>query len=247
MLHFCYNQQKISRPVVESGYSLLIVEDDSTLRKELVEFLSDFFDTIMQSDNAEDGFDIFEKNNFDVLITDIQLPKSDGLSLVKKVKKRSPDQLIVVMSAYRDTEYFLRSIELGIFNFLLKPFTSQALMEMLFKVKKRLEENSKNHETPNTIELAENISYKVTSKILSIDGEEQKLTLKEDRLLFVLVKNMQSYLSDEQIALEVWGESSVASSTLRVLIKRLRDRLGYEDAIINLKGRGYRLNISQSL
>lgn len=227
---------------MESAYSLLLVEDDETLRYELAEFLTDFFSKIDQCDNAEKAFGLYEQCPYDVVITDIQLPRSDGLSLVKRIKKINPQQLIVVMSAYRETEYFLRSIELGIFNFLLKPFTSQSLMEMLFKVKKRLEDTS----TPNPrelskIELSKNITYSLQNKLLYIDQEEQILTQKEERLLYVLVKNMDGYLSDEQIALEVWGDTQIASSTLRVLIKRLRERLAYDDAIINLKGRGYRL------
>jgi DNA-binding response OmpR family regulator len=67
------------------------------------------------------------------------------------------------------------------------------------------------------------------------------LTKKEEKLLYLLIKHIDSHVSEEQMQKEIWENENVADSTIRVLIKRLREKLGYEDAIINLKGRGYKI------
>jgi len=179
---------------------------------------------------------------FDLVITDIRLPKQNGLSLVERIKKKTPAQMIVVMSAYRDVEYFVKSIELGIYGFLTKPFDSQKLISMMLKITSELEHKKMQTTHQHLVILAPNVVFDTQMKFLHVKNVAQELTQKEELLLALLVKNLNYFVPNEHIAEVVWQSDEVNSSTLRALIKRLRDKLGYDESISNLKGRGYKLS-----
>lgn len=223
--------------------SLLLIEDDASLREELSLFLSDFFDTIDVASTAEDGYEKFLTTSYDLVITDIQLPRQDGLYLVGKIKKRVPSQMVIVISAYQEVDYFLKSIDLGIYSFLTKPFNSQHLIHTMIKATTQLKHKKQPiEEKHDEIVLHQGIIYYPRTKSLHVKGIEEELTMKEELLLSLLVKNINHFVSVEHIAQEVWQSDEINSSTLRALIKRLRDKLSYDDAIVNLKNRGYKLN-----
>lgn len=220
--------------------SLLLVEDDTSLLEELRLFLSDFFDVIETATSAEIAYDKFMASPYDLVITDIQLPHQNGLMLVERIKKRIPTQTVIVISAYQEVDYFLKSIELGIYSFLVKPFGSQQLINTMIKVTSLLKNQHINNDN-SVIQLTKDIAFDSKTKALHVKGTLQELTEKEELLLNVLAKNINHFVTNEQITQVVWYSSDVNHSTLRALIKRLRDKLCYEDSIENSKNRGYKL------
>lgn len=219
--------------------SILLVEDDINLQKELKLFLEDIVESVDTTDNVEDALKLYKKSFYDIIITDIKLPHKNGLFLVKKIKEQRAEQIVIVMSAHQDVEYFLKSIELQIFSFLVKPFSSEELMKTLFKAINKV--SKKKFDKKEKIFLYDNITYDLNNRYLFIDDALIMLTQKEEELLYLLAKNIDGHISEEQIRQDIWGKDFVADSTIRVLVKRLRDKLSYNDAIINLKGRGYKL------
>lgn len=228
-----------------ANLSLLIIEDDTNLQIELQQFLENFFTNIDAVDNAEDAFKLYTQSPYDLILSDIELPNENGLSFIQKVKKQNPKQMVIVMSAYQETKYFLKSIELQIYSFLIKPFNSQELIETFIKVTQILEKEKEQEkiEDSNLLQLSKNIFVDTVNNYLYEGGSMIMLTQKEEKLLAILIKNLQGHVSEEQLKQAVWEDEDVADSTLRVLIKRLREKLGYEDAIMNFKGRGYKLQI----
>lgn len=224
--------------------SLLLVEDDSSLLEELNIFLSDFFDIIDVASSAEDAYEKYLSNTYDLVITDIKLPRQNGLFLVEKIKKRSPTQMVIVISAYQEVDYFLKSIELGIYCFLTKPFNSQHLINTMIKATAQIN-HSYVQQSNNLILLDQDITYSTTTKSLHVKGIAQELTVKEELLLALLVKNLNHFVRHEQIFQEIWQSDNVNHSTLRALVKKVRDKLNYQNAIVNLKNRGYKLNSNQ--
>lgn len=221
--------------------SLLLVEDDISLKEELGIFLSDFFNTIDTFGSAEEAYEHYLTTSYDLVITDIQLPKQNGLNLIEKIKKKNPSQMVIVISAYKEVDYFLKSIELGIFSFLTKPFDSQLLINTMIKATNYLQRQHTKNDSPNIIVLDKGISFDLKTKSLHVKGVVQDLTAKEELLLFILVKNANTFVRNEQLCNEIWQSDEVNNSTLRALVKRVRDKLGYEECIINLKNRGYKL------
>ena len=226
---------------MRSVLSLLLVEDDTSLCEELYEFLGDFFEIIEVTDNAEDAYEKFSTTSYDLVITDIQLPQQDGLALVEKIKKLKPTQYVIVISAYKDVEYFLKSIDLGIYSFLTKPFNSQHLINTMIKVTTLLQQQH-TKTSHNSLQLCPEVSFDTKKRELHVKGILVELTVKEELLLNLLARNIDVPVRNEQIMFEVWQNDIINESTLRALIKRLRDKLGYQDAISNLKTRGYKLN-----
>lgn len=226
---------------MRSALSLLLVEDDISLLEELYDFLGDFFHTIDSATSAEEAYEKFAIASYDLVITDIQLPKQNGLDLVEKIKKRKLSQYVIVISAYKEVDYFLKSIELGIYSFLTKPFDSQQLINTMIKVTTTL--HHLHHPVDTTImHLHPDVTFDSKTKELRVKSELSVLTLKEELLLNLLVKNIDVPVRNEQIMQEVWQSFDINDSTLRALVKRLRDKLNYDDAITNLKNRGYKLN-----
>lgn len=222
--------------------SLLLVEDDVSLAEELGLFLSDFFEHIDFVDNAEDAYEKYVTSPYDLVITDIRLPQQNGLYLVEKIKKKTPNQLVIVISAYTEVEYFLKSIDLGIYSFLTKPFNSQQLINTMIKVTALINHQQHSPEQKNNlIVLAHDVVFDTQSKALHVKDILQELTQKEELLLILLAKNINQFVRNEEIMEYIWQDDEPTSSTLRALVKRLRDKLGYEDAITNLKSRGYKL------
>lgn len=222
--------------------SLLLVEDDLSLLEELKLFLGDFFSDIITATSSEEAHKIFLERSFDLVITDIRLPQQTGLHLVEKIKKKVPEQRIIVMSAYKDIDYFLKSIELKIYGFLTKPFDSQKLISMMLKVTSELDQSKHKTLCEHRVQLSASSVFDTQTKSLHVNDVLQELTQKEEQLLALLVKHRNHFVSNELIAKMVWESDEVNNSTLRALVKRLRHKLGSEESIANLKGRGYKLN-----
>jgi DNA-binding response OmpR family regulator len=227
--------------------SLLLVEDDFSLREELTIFLKDFFEDIEVAADAYQAMAWYEKRAFDVVLSDIRLPGQNGLGLIEKIQKKNPKQIVIVMSAYKEVDYFIKSIELKVYGFLTKPFDSQKLISIMLKLTSELHNAKESISVSSSIELSSHVYFDTQTKLLHVNGVMQELTLKEEQLLLLLAKQPNYFISNELLCETLWGQSDVSSSTLRALVKRLRDKLGYEESITNLKGRGYRLNVHSSL
>lgn len=227
---------------MSGAFSLLLIEDDTCLLEELRIFLSDFFDTIHTATNSEDAYALFLERSYDAVITDIRLPGESGLKLVEKIQKHSKDQVVIVMSAYKEVDYFLKSIELKVYGFLTKPFDSQKLIAMMLRLSAELKGKRDNALLSTCVTLHEGIVFHTTEKLLYVQEQMQELTQKEEHLLTILVKNINYFVPNELLCEMIWGEAHISSSTLRALVKRLRDKLHYHESITNMKGRGYKLN-----
>ncbi len=227
-----------------NAFSLLLVEDDVCLLEELKLFLGDFFDTIDTAITAEAGYELFLEHSYDAIITDIQLPGQSGLKLVEKIQKQAKDQIVIVMSAYKEVDYFLKSIELKVYGFLTKPFDSQKLIAMMLKLTDEIKSKKAHDNTSALVSLSQGVVFDMQAKLLFVENEMQVLTQKEEHLLRILIKNMNYFISNELLCKAIWADEEISSSTLRALVKRLRDKLCYTESISNMKGRGYKLNVA---
>ena len=110
---------------------LLYVEDDLLLAKSTHETLQQFFNSVDVSYDGQEGFDSFKEAHYDIVLTDIMMPKLDGKEMSKKIKEFNPDQHIIVMSAHEDAEYLMELIEIGIHKFVKKPANIDRLFQAL--------------------------------------------------------------------------------------------------------------------
>lgn len=134
---------------ISSTYSVLYVEDDKDIANNLISYLSKLFDEVVYAQNGEEGLELYEQNRFDIVITDIKMPKVDGLEMAKKIKEVNPSQNIIIVSAYAEIENFLTSIKIGIDGYIVKPINyvdmNNTLYKTVFKIK-AFKENKKYEE-----------------------------------------------------------------------------------------------------
>jgi len=118
--------------------NLLYVEDDKHLVKEMTELFSNFFDDIEIAYNGEEALNLYKKEKFDIIISDIKMPKMDGIELSKQIKEIDSEQEIIIISAYNDSNKLMSLIKIGISDFILKPLDFQQFLQTILKVSKNV-------------------------------------------------------------------------------------------------------------
>ena len=217
---------------------LLIVDDEMRIR-ELIKKYAKFEG--YEVDEAADGMEALEKcrsNDYDLVILDIMMPELDGFSVCRELRKNRPVPVIILSA--RGEEYDrIHGFELGIDDYVVKPFSPRKLMMRVAAVLKRTGSIGKAEK-----EVYEHDGLRVdfTGRQVVLDGEALSLSPKEYDLLFYLVRNRGVALSRERLISQVWGMDFYGDDrTLDTHIKLLRKRLGrLSGRIVTLRGVGYR-------
>ena len=118
--------------------TILVVEDDSTTREAIVDFLDTFFENILSANNGEEGLKLYTSNKIDIVFTDINMPVLGGLDFIAKIRETNSSIPILILSAHTEADYFTQSIKYGVDGYLLKPFDMQQFLVVTSKVVKRI-------------------------------------------------------------------------------------------------------------
>ena len=216
---------------------ILVVDDEAKIRtiiKEYAEFEG------YEVAEAEDGMEAVEKvknEEFDIIVMDIMMPRLDGYSACKEIQKIK--KIPVIMLSARGEEYDkLFGFEIGIDDYVVKPFSPKELMARIRAVLNRA---NATHKSEDIIRY-QGLEINFTAREVKIDGEKVSMTPKEYDLLFYLVRNMNIALSREKLLAEVWGFALYGDDrTIDTHIKMLRNSLGpYRNLIVTLRGMGYK-------
>ncbi|MBR0416884.1 MAG: response regulator transcription factor [Firmicutes bacterium] len=217
---------------------ILIVDDEEKIRAVIKEYaLFNEYET----DEAEDGMqavDKCSKNDYDLIIMDIMMPKLDGFTAVKQIRKYK--DIPVIMLSARGEEYDkLHGFELGIDDYVVKPFSPKELMARCAAVLARKQGTRTDAEDVLT---SEGIVLNLAARTLEVDGEKIEITMKEFEILSFLMKNRNIAISRERMLSDIWGYDFYGDDrTIDTHIKNLRNRLGkYRDKISTVRGVGYK-------
>ena len=219
---------------------LLVVDDEIKIRaviKEYAEF--EGYDI----DEAGDGMEAIAKckaTDYDLVIMDIMMPKLDGYSAVKEIKKVK--NIPVIMLSARAEEYDkLFGFEIGVDDYVVKPFSPKELMARVNAVITRSKSNGVSN-VPQEKYVYEGLEIDMLGRNVYVDGEKKDLTPKEYELLQYFVLNKNIALSREKILNEVWGYDFFGEDrTVDTHVKMLRNNLGqYRDKIVTVRGMGYK-------
>jgi len=211
---------------------ILIVEDEMEIRNILKLYLLKEGYDVTEAEDGEVAIKLFYEKPFDLVILDIMLPKKDGWSVLREIKKYSSVP-VMILSARDDDEDELFGFEIGTDEYITKPFNNKILLARI----KALIKNTSNN-TDHIIELGK-IIINDTSHTVTVDGEEVILAPKE----YELLKNHKIALSRDKMLTEVWGYDFPGSDrTIDTHIKNLRKKLG-EECIKTVRGIGYKFEI----
>ncbi|ECZ6120964.1 response regulator transcription factor [Campylobacter jejuni] len=217
---------------------ILVVEDEIKTRESLINVLSERFSKVIGAQNGDEGLKKFKKFKPDLVITDIAMPIMDGLDMAREIKEISDDVPIVVLSAYSEKERLLRSIDIGIDKYLIKPVDIEELFKVLdYLIGEKIEANM-------LVKISEEYQFNKTKRTLICNGEEIVLTKKELAFISLLLKQPGALVLHEDIKKNVWIGEHVSDTAVRTFIKRVRDKVG-EDFIKNVPSLGYKININK--
>lgn len=222
---------------INKNIKILYVEDDEIARENGVEYLENFFEQIYAASDAIIALQLYEKYQPDIIITDIQMPKLNGLEFVKRIRQKDKKTQIIIITAFCDKDYLLKAIELGLVKYLVKPVKEKEFEEALFLCVNSLQEDNS-----NIVKLDVDSYFDSFNKNLVIKDEIIKLRAKEILFLELLIKNKNRYVSYEEIENYVWSDSVMTKDALKTLVKNLKTKIP-KDLILNLTNSGYKIDV----
>jgi len=217
--------------------TLLYVEDEEMIRQNAVEYLSRICHNVLEAKDGVEALEVYEKNKPDIIISDIKMPRMNGLEMASHIRKVDKETPIIIATAHTETEYLLKAVELQLIKYIVKPITSAKLTEALLLSVDYLTVKSK-----NILTLKDEILYDVLNKTLLINNKIIKLTKNEQLLLQLLAVNHQRAITYAEIESNIWDYEGMSMDALRSLVRTLRKKL-QGDFIENISGIGYRLTI----
>lgn len=230
---------------------ILFVEDDLSFREEFSELLNDIFPLLI--DTASDGDEALEKYKnyfetknafYDLVISDIQMPNTNGIELTKGLYEINSEQKIVVLSARNEFTYLVELLNLGIEHFFPKPIDYNRFLEELIEICRKVHSLKNRDKEEITFQISDSIYWNKNSKELYKNEELVHLTKTEIILLNKITQDNARLFTIEELYCTFWGSEHHEKATmdnLKNIISRLRKKVP-EISIQNLYGMGYKLN-----
>lgn len=216
---------------------ILIVDDEEMIRDVLREYVEFEGNEAYEAVDGMEAVKLCKENNYDLILMDVMMPYLDGFSAVKEIKK-SKDIPVIMLSARGEEYDKLFAFELGVDDYVTKPFSPKEVMARINAVTKRRAQKT----TGNEILKFEGLEIDMAGRNVYVDGAKAELTPKEYELLFYLVRNRGIALTREKLLCDVWGFDFFGDDrTVDTHIKMLRGNLkDYRKFIVTLRGLGYK-------
>ena len=218
---------------------VLIVDDEEMIRNVLKEYVEFEGNEAFEAADGMEAVRMCRDNDYDVILMDVMMPRLDGFSAVKEIRKTK--DIPVIMLSARGEEYDkLFGFEIGIDDYVTKPFSPKEVMARINAVTKR--RNADKEEAKSDVYKFEGLTIDMAGRNVYVDGEKAELTPKEYVVLFYFVKNRGIALTREKLLMDVWGFDFYGDDrTVDTHIKMLRSNLKqYRKFIVTLRGLGYK-------
>lgn len=226
---------------MEERLKLFLCEDDENLGMLLREYLqAKGYDTDLYTD-GEAGYKGFVKEKYDLCILDVMMPKKDGITLVKEIRAINTDIPIIFLTAKNMKEDILEGFKAGADDYITKPFSMEELVLRIEAIFRRVK--GKKTKDQQIYQLG-NIQFDTQKQILTINGENTKLTTKESELLALLCAHANDILERNHALKQIWVDDNYFNArSMDVYITKLRKLLKPDPSIeiINIHGKGYKL------
>lgn len=222
-------------------YKILVVDDEENIREVIKEYAEFEGHTVDEASDGMQAIEMAKANDYDIIVMDVMMPRVDGYTACKEIRKFK--QTPVLMLSARGEEYDkLFGFELGVDDYVVKPFSPKEVMARINAIVKRNSAAAAPAASAPETEKFEGLEINFTSRDVYIDGEKANLTPKEYDLLFYLVRNKNIALTRNKLLEEVWGYDFFGDDrTIDTHIKMLRNNLGpYRKFIVTLRGLGYK-------
>jgi len=213
--------------------TILFAEDEKRLAKLIESAIESYFDSFIMVSNGEEAIKKYHKIKPDIIITDIMMPKMNGLELAKEIKSIDEDIPIIILSAYSHTDMLLEAIEIGVKKYFIKPFNPDELLQYLTTLIPKVRKNK-------IEDLIDNFHFDIKNKKLYQNETEILLTKREGDFFSILIEKKDYGVNNEIIKFILWRDKDVPNDRLRTFIKRLREKTS-KRLIENISSQGYRV------
>ena len=224
-------------------YNILVVDDEIRIRSIIRKYAEFEGHTVTEAGDGMEAVRLARAGEYDIIILDIMMPELDGFSACKEIRK-TRETPIIMLSARGEEYDKINGFELGVDDYVVKPFSPRELMLRVEAVMKRVTQRAKEISAENQVLTFDEGGLRVdlTARTVSIDGRRVEMSPKEYDLFFYLLRNRNVALTRERLISEVWGYDFFGDArTLDTHIKLLRKSLGrYSTYIVTLRGVGYR-------
>jgi DNA-binding response OmpR family regulator len=228
---------------------ILLVEDDPNLGLLLQDYLQlkGKFDVVLCTD-GEEGLKTFGKHNFDLCILDVMMPKKDGFTLGREIRKVNEQVPIIFATAKAMMEDKASAYDLGGDDYITKPFRIEELLLRINALLKRVsaKESPAAEPVPTQFEIGK-YTFDYTTQLITFNGQQQKLSTKEAELLQLLCLKKNSVLTREEALLSIWHDDNYFNGrSMDVFLSKLRKYLREDPKveILNVHGKGYKLLVN---
>lgn len=218
---------------------ILIVDDELMIREVVKEYGRVAGYECAEASDGKMAFAMIQKEDFDLILLDIMMPNSDGFTTLKKIKEYK-DIPVIMLSARKEEDDKLFSFNMGVDDYVTKPFSPKELMARIKAVLDRY------HKSETEVINIDGLSIDISGRKVTVDGKVEEMTPKEIDLLIYLVKHKNVALSREKLLSAVWDYDYYGDDrTVDTHIKMLRHHLGekYRDRIVTVRGMGYKFEI----
>jgi len=230
-------------------HKLLVVDDEEKIRALIRKYAEFEGHIVTEAENGMQAVELCRKEQFDLIIMDVMMPELDGFSACREIRKTS-DTPILMLSARGEEYDKISGFELGVDDYVVKPFSPKELMLRVDAIMKRARRAAPAEQTAASLAekreifTAEGLKVDFTGRYVYVDGKQVDLSPKEYDLLFYMIRNRSIALTRERLISEVWGYDFFGDDrTLDTHIKLLRKSLGpYSKFITTLRGVGYRFD-----
>ena len=216
-------------------FKILYIDDEESIRENAVEYLSFHCDHVFEACDGEDGFRKYKEQKPDIIITDIKMPKLNGIDMIKKIRQNDKTTKIIVATAYLETSYLIEAIELGLVKYLVKPIMEDNLINVLEKCTEDVVKEK------SIFNIVGDFQFDILNHTLFFEEEQIPLTKKELLFLELLIKNSNRAVKYDEFSNYVW-DGYMSEDALRSIVREIRKKTKKE-SIKNISGIGYQINL----
>jgi len=222
-------------------FKILIAEDDRELRQLFAHVLTKNGYTVLGVSNGEEALDALEQSYYDLIISDIMMPKMDGWEVCREIRKNSKVP-IIMLTARSDERDELLGFDLGVDEYISKPFSPKILVARVEAILRRTGQNN-----PEDVISAGGIVIDKAAHLATVDGKPMELSFKEFELLTYFLENQGIALSREKILNSVWNYDYFGDArTIDTHVKKLRSKMGDKGEYIKtVWGMGYKFEVDE--
>ncbi len=199
-------------------FTLLYIEDDDGVREITLSILRRMFKESYEAKDGETGYQLYLEKKPDIIITDIRMPKMDGIALIKKIREQDQETKIIITTAFSDEKYLIEAVELNLERYIVKPLTKRNLIPALEKAVESITVEKK-------LLITKDFYYNYQTGLFYQDEESVEMTKKELEFLRLLAQHHERVVTYTEIEHQLWGEEYMSFNSLRTMVGFLRKKI----------------------